>query len=101
MAEEGCETSPRPEEAQAQLVQGGDRDALGNLVARLPRRRPQQALAHRRDAVPIPAGKAYLSPVIDCFDGMPAARTIRERLTPMAKHDARGGVRNACRARPP
>ena len=27
----------------------------------------------------IPAGKAYLSPVIDCFDGMPVAWTIRER----------------------
>ena len=24
----------------------------------------------------IPAGKAYLSPVIDCYDGMPVARTI-------------------------
>lgn len=29
----------------------------------------------------IPTGKAYLSPIIDCFDGMPVSWTIRKSPT--------------------
>ena len=56
-------------------------NALMREVVKARRKRPrhraaEHAVAHGPHGVSIPAGKAYLSPVIDCYDGMPVARTI-------------------------
>ena len=36
-------------------------------------------VAHRHHGIPIPAGKVYLSPMIDCFDGMVVSWSIGTR----------------------
>ena len=104
MAAAGPRGHLRPEEAQVQLVQGGDRGRPGEpRRARLPRRRPQQALAHRRDAVPDP-GRQGVPESRDRLLRRDAGRlddkgAARRRD---GQHDARGGVaQRSGRARPP
>ena len=80
MAEEGCVVTYARKRRRYNSYKGEIGDAPGNLVARDFRAdAPNRLWLTDVTQFRIPAGKAYLSPVIDCFDGMPVAWTIRER----------------------
>ena len=80
MAEEGCVVTYARKRRRYNSYKGEIGDAPGNVVARDFRAdAPNRLWLTDVTQFRIPAGKAYLSPVIDCFDGMPVAWTIRER----------------------
>ena len=80
-----------------------------NLVARTSRPRPRRAVGHRRHRVPHTAGKAYLSAVVDCYDGRPAGwriglpgprpRSPTGRCSTPSRPGGRGAHRGAQRPR--
>ena len=102
MAEEGYIITYTPEEARFQYEYKGEiGDAPGNLVARDFRADANRLWLTDVTQFRIPAGKAYLIPVIDCFDGMTVAWTMRTARRRDGQHDARGGVRNVRAGRGP
>lgn len=80
MAEEGCAVPYAKKKRQYSSYKGEIGDAPENIVARVFRAdAPNRLWLTDVTQFRIPAGRLYLSPVIDCFDGMPVAWTIRER----------------------
>ena len=77
MAEEGCRVSYHRRRRAYSSYAGEIGDAPGNLVARNFRSdAPNKLWLTDITQFSIPAGKVYLSPVIDCFDGMPVSWSI-------------------------
>lgn len=82
MAEEGCIVSYAKRKSRYSSYKGEIGHAPENLVARdFHADAPNRLWLTDVTQFQIPAGKAYLSPVIDCFDGMPVAWTIRAHPT--------------------
>ena len=102
MAEEGCVVTYARKRRGYNSYKGEIGGPGEPRRARLPRRRPQQALAHRRDAVPDP-GRQGVPESRDRLLRRDAGRlddkgAARRRD---GQHDARGGVRNARAGRGP
>ena len=79
MAEEGCRVSYAKKRRSYSSYAGEISAAPDNLVARdFHAEAPNEKWLTDITQFSIPAGKVYLSPVIDCFDGMPVAWSIGE-----------------------
>ena len=79
MAEEGCRVSYAKKRRSYSSYAGEISAAPDNLVARdFHAEAPNEKRLTDITQFSIPAGKVYLSPVIDCFDGMPVAWGIGE-----------------------
>lgn len=77
MAEEGCRVSYSKKKRSYSSYEGEISKAPANLVARdFHADAPNKLWLTDITQFSIPAGKVYLSPVIDCFDGMPVAWKI-------------------------
>lgn len=78
MAEEGCVVAYAKKRKRYSSYKGEISDAPDNLVKRdFHADAPNTLWLTDVTQFSIPAGKIYLSPVIDCFDGMPVSWTIR------------------------
>ena len=78
MAEEGCVVAYAKNRKRYSSYKGEIGDAPDNLVDRdFHADAPNKLWITDITQFSIPAGKVYLSPVIDCFDGMPVSWTIR------------------------
>lgn len=79
MAEEGCIVAYAKKRKRYSSYKGEISPAPQNLVKRdFHAKEPNALWLTDVTQLSIPAGKVYLSPVIDCFDGMPVSWTIRE-----------------------
>lgn len=77
MAEEGCKVSYHRKKHSYNSYKGEISRAPDNLVARnFYADRPNKLWLTDITQFNIPAGKIYLSPIIDCFDGMPVSWKI-------------------------
>lgn len=82
MAEEGCFVSYAKKRRRYSSYKGEIGDAPDNLVDRnFHASAPNRLWLTDVTQFSIPAGKVYLSPIIDVFDGMPVAWTIRKSPT--------------------
>lgn len=77
MAEEGCFVSYAKKRRRYGSYEGEIGDAPANIVARdFHADAPNRLWLTDITQFAIPAGKVYLSPIIDCFDGMPVSWRI-------------------------
>ncbi|QTU84258.1 IS3 family transposase [Xiamenia xianingshaonis] len=94
MAEEGCVVAYAKRKRRYSSYRGEIGDAPENLVGRnFHAGGPNELWLTDVTQFSIPAGKIYLSPVIDCFDGMPVSWAIRK--SPNAEM-ANTMLRSAC-----
>lgn len=95
MAEEGCVVAYARKRRRYSSYKGEIGGAPDNIVNRnFHASAPNKLWLTDVTQFSIPAGKAYLSPIIDCFDGMPVSWTIR--TSPTAEM-AVTMLENACR----
>lgn len=79
MAEEGCVVPYAKKRRRYSSYKGEIGDAPDNIVDRnFHASAPNELWLTDVTQLSIPAGKVYLSPIIDAFDGMPVSWTIRE-----------------------
>lgn len=82
MAEEGCFVSYAKKRRRYSSYKGEIGDAPDNIVDRnFHASAPNRLWLTDVTQFSIPAGKVYLSPIVDVFDGMPVAWTIRKSPT--------------------